>query len=145
LARRLADVSAADERLERPGLAELEDHADARDPVVAFAVDQMADDVERRPGVAAFVRLRPGIGQIAKQGVERPRRAGEQRDGVRQILRHRIARSWRIIQLTPNRSRHCPNRLAKNVSCSGMNTWPPSDSARNTRSASASLSTASDR
>src|SRR5947209_19910838 len=32
-----------------------------------------------------------------------------------------------IIQLMPNRSRSCPNRVAKNVSCIGMNTSPPSE------------------
>ena len=54
-------------------------------------------------------------------------------------------RSCRIIQLMPNRSRSCPNRLAKNVSCIGMNTWPPSESTEKMRSASASLVTCSDK
>jgi hypothetical protein len=56
-----------------------------------------------------------------------------------------IGRSWRIIQLMPNRSRSSANRVAKNVSCIGMNTSPPSESAEKTRSASASLWTASDK
>jgi hypothetical protein len=44
-------------------------------------------------------------------------------------------RSWRIIQLMPNRSRTCPKREAKNVSCIGINTRPPSERAAKTRSA----------
>ena len=49
-------------------------------------------------------------------------------------------RSWRIIQLMPNRSCTCPKREAKNVSCIDIKTRPPSESAENTRSASMSLS-----
>jgi lysophospholipase L1-like esterase len=59
--------------------------------------------------------------------------------------REGIGRSRMIIQLTPNRSRSWPNLVAKNVSCIGMNTSPPSESAEKMRSASASLSTFSDR
>ena len=44
-------------------------------------------------------------------------------------------RSWRIIQLMPNRSRTCPKREAKNVSCIGINTRPPSERAAKTLSA----------
>ena len=56
-----------------------------------------------------------------------------------------IGRSWIIIQLMPNRSRNWPNLVAKNVSCIGMNTSPPSERAEKMRSASASLSTPKDR
>jgi len=56
-----------------------------------------------------------------------------------------IGRSWMIIQLMPNRSRNWPNLVAKNVSCIGMNTSPPSERAEKMRSASASLSTRNDR
>ena len=56
-----------------------------------------------------------------------------------------IGRSWMIIQLMPNRSRNWPNLVAKNVSCIGMNTSPPSERAEKMRSASASLSTPKDR
>ena len=44
-----------------------------------------------------------------------------------------MGRSWRIIQLRPNRSRNWPNRLAKNASCIGMKTSPPSASAEKMR------------
>src|SRR6186997_1845878 len=60
-------------------------------------------------------------------------------------VRGGIGRSWRIIQLSPNRSRSWPNREAKNVSSIGIKTSPPSQSAEKMRSASASLSTLSDR
>ena len=53
--------------------------------------------------------------------------------------RSAVSRSWVIIQLMPNRSRNCANRVAKNVSCIGMNTSPPSESAEKIRSASVSL------
>src|SRR5215831_4323359 len=56
-----------------------------------------------------------------------------------------MGRSWIIIQLMPNRSRSWANRVAKNVSCIGMNTSPPSESAEKMRSASASLWTLRDR
>jgi hypothetical protein len=52
-----------------------------------------------------------------------------------------MGRSWRIIQLIPNRSCTCPKREAKNVSWMGMRMRPPCDSAEKTRSASLSLST----
>src|SRR5215510_2236657 len=48
------------------------------------------------------------------------------------------------IQLTPKRSTSMPNRFEKNVSQSGIVTWPRSDSAANLRSASASFATVSD-
>jgi hypothetical protein len=54
-------------------------------------------------------------------------------------------RSCMIIQLMPNRSRSWAKRVAKKVSCIGMNTSPPSASAENIRSASASLSAPSDK
>ena len=51
----------------------------------------------------------------------------------------------RIIQDVPNLSLSCPNRVAKNVSSRRMNTCPPSDNRAQTRSASAALSTVSER
>ena len=56
-----------------------------------------------------------------------------------------IGRWRRIIQLIPKRSRTSPKRLAKNVSSIFISTSPPSASAAKIRSASASLSTFSDR
>lgn len=56
-----------------------------------------------------------------------------------------MGRSWTIIQLMPDRSRTWPKREAKKVSCIGIRTWPPSERAANTLSASLSLSIPSER
>jgi len=53
-----------------------------RYPVGVFAVDEMADDFVRAPGVFAFVAMRPLLREIAEEGVERSWSAGEERDGV---------------------------------------------------------------
>src|SRR5580704_4984580 len=58
-------------------------------------------------------------------------------------VRDGVGRSWRIIQLMPNRSRAWPKRVAKCSSRIGIKTWPPSERAEKTRSASPSLSTLS--
>jgi len=63
--------------------AGLQDHSGARDPVGAFAVDQVADNLERAPGVFAFVAMGPGFREIAEKGVERGRGTGKQCDGFR--------------------------------------------------------------
>ena len=51
----------------------------------------------------------------------------------------------RIIQDVPNLSLSCPNRVAKNVSSMGMKNLPAVGSSAQMRSASARLSTVSDR
>ena len=58
--------------------------------------------------------------------------------------RHHASFSQLIIHGTPNLSTNMPKRTAQNVCASGMVTWPPSDSAAKTRSASLILSTDND-
>jgi putative YphP/YqiW family bacilliredoxin len=70
------------ERVEGARVAILQDDLHARHPVRLFPVNQVTDDVERAPGVAALVRRDPGRGQIAQQGVERSRGATQDIDGV---------------------------------------------------------------
>jgi len=36
-----------------------------------FAVDEMADDFVRAPGVFAFVAMRPAFGEIAQEYIQR--------------------------------------------------------------------------
>src|ERR1700683_3982316 len=57
----------------------LENDPHPRHPVVVLAVDQVADDVERAPGLLAFVDPRPRIGQIAQQSIESGRSVRKQR------------------------------------------------------------------
>ena len=52
-----------------------------RHPVGLLAVNQVADDVERAPRLAALVRLDPSVRKAAQHGVQRRGRAGE--DGGR--------------------------------------------------------------
>jgi hypothetical protein len=42
-----------------------------RYPVGVFAVDEMADDFVRAPGVFAFVAMRPAFGEIAQEYIQR--------------------------------------------------------------------------
>src|SRR6202050_1638256 len=81
LAFRFAELREPVEGIERPGFSGLEDSLHPRNPVGAFAMIQVTDDVECRPGIFAFVAERPGIGQIAEQCVERRGRAGERSGG----------------------------------------------------------------
>jgi len=46
----------------RPGFAVLQNDPQPRHPVGALPDDQMADDVERAPGIFAFVAARPDVG-----------------------------------------------------------------------------------
>src|ERR1700693_6491732 len=52
------------EGLERASLAKLQNHLRARHPVGAFAVNQMADDVERAPSAFTFVSGGPGLREV---------------------------------------------------------------------------------
>src|SRR5580704_6502506 len=61
----LSYLSPTIERLERASLAKLQNHLCARHPVRALAVNQVADDVERAPGVFTFVSRRPYLRQVA--------------------------------------------------------------------------------
>src|SRR6185312_8266080 len=88
LALTFSELGEAVERHERLCVAELEDHSQARHPIRALAVDQMADDVERRPCVLALVLRGPRLRQVAQQRIQCRRRARQQRDGVDQVLFH---------------------------------------------------------
>src|SRR5438270_14043826 len=93
-------------------------------------------------------RLRYGkvtIAPLARQIQRSDRQAAECLKTKGAHARGRKGRSWMIIQLTPNRSRSWPNRVAKKVSCIGMKTSPPVESAEKIRSASSSLSTLTDK
>jgi hypothetical protein len=54
----------------------------ARHPIRAFAVNQMAEDVEHAPCVFPFIAKRPGIRQMAKKRVESSGCASEKRNCV---------------------------------------------------------------
>ena len=64
----------------RPRLAKFHNSPGTRDPVSTFAVDQMADYAESRPGLSPFVALGPVLRQVAQERVECRRRAGKKRD-----------------------------------------------------------------
>ena len=60
---RYFELGKAIELVERPALAVVEDDARARHPVGELAVDQVADDVEGAPRLAAFVALTQSSGR----------------------------------------------------------------------------------
>jgi hypothetical protein len=84
----VALLSESVERLEGFFIAELEDHSGARHPVCAFAVNEVADDVESAPRFFAFVLGGPGVGKVTKKCVESGGSAREKRDGVWQVVVH---------------------------------------------------------
>jgi len=102
--------------------------------------------IPRRGSEARAISRRAEI-EAERPIYRRPRNKGDNGADlkVRPYVCDGIGRSWMIIQLMPKRSRSCANRVAKNVSCIGMNTSPPLASAEKMRSASASLSTLSDK
>ncbi len=67
------------ERRERHRVAMPQDVLDARHPVVALAVNQMADDVERAPGVRPLHGVRPGRRKVGEQAAQDSRRPLEHR------------------------------------------------------------------
>jgi hypothetical protein len=75
--RGLAELCESIEWLERNRVAVIENPSDARHPVRSLPVDEMADHVDGAPSVAAFVSDQPAVGQTAKPGVQRARRARE--------------------------------------------------------------------
>lgn len=75
LALALSTLCQAIEGWERQGLAGLQNDLRARHPVRAFAVNQVADDIEGCPCVFAFVAMRPRLGKITQQGIESGRGA----------------------------------------------------------------------
>lgn len=56
--------------VEGSGRAMLEDYLYAGKPVGLLAVDEVAEDGVRAPGVGAFVGVGPHVGEIAEEGVE---------------------------------------------------------------------------
>jgi hypothetical protein len=54
------------ERLKRPSLAKLQHYPRPRHPISAFAVNQMADDIEGAPSVFTFISERPGFREITQ-------------------------------------------------------------------------------
>ena len=66
------------ERSKRTALSEFQHNADSRNPICLFCMDQMADDIERRPGVGPFVAMRPSFGQSAQESIQRGGRVREQ-------------------------------------------------------------------
>src|SRR5262245_52051944 len=61
--RRRLELREAVERLERLGVAVLENHPRPRHPVRALAVNQVANDVEGAPRVGALVCRDPALGK----------------------------------------------------------------------------------
>src|SRR5580700_5459096 len=84
----LAYLSPTIEGLERASLAELKNHLHTRHPVGAFAVNQMADDVERAPSVFTFISGCPCLRQAAQKRIETSGRSNEKRYGVVQVVFH---------------------------------------------------------
>jgi len=77
------------EGVEGARLAKLQNHFCARHPVGAFAVNQMADDVERGPSAFTFVSGCPWLREVAQERVEGGWRASEKLYGVIQVVFHR--------------------------------------------------------
>jgi hypothetical protein len=65
-----AEVSFAVKGSEGLRFTGVQDHADARHPVRAFAMDKMGDYIERAPSAGALVLESPRVGEIAKERVE---------------------------------------------------------------------------
>jgi len=88
-----------------------------RYPVGVFAVDEMADDFVRAPGVFAFVAMRPAFGEIAQECVQRRWGAGEQGDRVGEIGIHGS-------EMTRKRSPVQKRRRCLHVAESLFERWP---------------------
>jgi hypothetical protein len=88
LAFRFAELSEAVEGIERPILSGFEDSVHPRNPVGAFAVIQVADHVECRPSIFAFIAECPGVWQVAEQCVEGGGGAGEKSGRGVEVERH---------------------------------------------------------
>src|SRR5262249_37497887 len=87
-------LSEAIKRLKGASLAKFQDHLYPRDPIGAVAMDQVADDIEGSPGIAAFIAKRPHFRQIAQKRIEGARSVGKKSDCVLQIVVHN-SRTWR--------------------------------------------------
>src|SRR5271165_6381540 len=77
------------EGVEGPRHAKLQDDPRPRNPIGALALNQMTDDIERGPGVFAFVCASPFVRQVAQQSVECGWCAAQKSEGVLQAMLHR--------------------------------------------------------
>src|ERR1700733_12202108 len=77
------------EGLECLRVAELQQHLRPRHPVGSFAVNQVADHIERAPCIVPFILECPRLRQIAQKRIESSGSASEQRYCLLQVmLRH---------------------------------------------------------
>jgi hypothetical protein len=60
-----------------------------RHPIRAFAVNEVADDIERAPSVFTFISQRPRFREIAQKRIESSRSPTEKQNRVLQIVFHR--------------------------------------------------------
>jgi hypothetical protein len=80
-------------RLKYLGFAKLQNHSRAGHPIRAFALNQMAENIEGTPSVFAFVLERPFFRKIAEKGTEGSGGVGEKRYCVRQVMFHESPQS----------------------------------------------------
>jgi hypothetical protein len=81
--------------LKRSGFTTLQDYPRPCHPIGAFPMNEMTDNIERAPGVSAFIADRPTVGQIAEKDIESSGRASKQRDCVFQVVFHLVLmRQW---------------------------------------------------
>ena len=90
---------------ERDRVPVAEDVVDARHPVSALPVNQMADDVERTPGAGPFGRLDPIPRQIGEQRANDARRAAQDRQGGVEVKFHKPNSSDIAISATSTEAR----------------------------------------
>jgi hypothetical protein len=83
-------VSPTIKGLKRLRIPKLQDHSGPRHPIRAFAVNQMADDIEGAPRVLAFIPERPRFRQVPQKGIERCGGASKKRYGALQVMSHRV-------------------------------------------------------
>jgi hypothetical protein len=88
LAMAFAKLREAIEGNKRLGGARAQNHLGARHPVGAFAVDEVADDIEGGPSGSAFVTMGPGFREIAKKRVEGGGSALEESGGLGEFVGH---------------------------------------------------------
>ena len=88
LAFAFAELGKAVEGLKSLAFATSQDALRAWNPVYAFAMGEVSDDVVHAPGIFAFVAMSPDFGLVAEKGVECCRSAGEEGDGVAEVECH---------------------------------------------------------
>ena len=84
----LVEMAETLEGREGLGLAELEDHSRARDPIDAFGVEQVGDDVDGSPRLFSLIACGPGVGQAAQQRIENSGRVREKGERAIEIEVH---------------------------------------------------------